>query len=165
MQAHRLVLLAQAQGKAHETTEALFVEQYERGGNISLLETLVRVGRDVGLEGVEAYMQSDDGLDAVVVADEHAKTRYGHTTVLQTPCNITSQRRCAGRAMLCDSRDKWQGSAAVGSTACGCICESFRASAVTRAQRLDYVPSTMCPLDIRSQSHCPMRVFVCIIDV
>lgn len=95
MQAHRLMLLAQAQGKAHETSEALFVEQYatlacmntrccyvhryERGGNISLTETLVRVGQDVGLQGVEAHLASGAGMEDVVAADEMAKTRcVGH---------------------------------------------------------------------------------------
>lgn len=95
MQAHRLMLLAQAQGKAHETTEALFVEQYaqgdtndpkllllqphvyryERGGNISLVDTLVRVGHEVGLLGVEAFLQSSEGLEEMLSADQHAKTR------------------------------------------------------------------------------------------
>lgn len=42
MQAHRLVLLAQAQGKAHATTEALFAEQYAHPRTGTLLAATAR---------------------------------------------------------------------------------------------------------------------------
>eukprot|EP00959_Pyramimonas_sp_CCMP1952_P311231 6513498-Pyramimonas_sp.AAC.1 len=64
-QAHRLVLLADKAGKGHEAKEKMFEMTYERGMNVSSLETLCLAGDELELDGVHEYLDSDKGVQEV----------------------------------------------------------------------------------------------------
>ena len=52
VQAHRLVLLADKEGKASEAEDLLFEAIYEKGKNISDIATLEQIGEQLQLPGV-----------------------------------------------------------------------------------------------------------------
>jgi predicted DsbA family dithiol-disulfide isomerase len=58
---HRLVALAKQQGKTHQANSSLFEASYEKGENISDLNVLIRIGRELELPNVEEWMHSDEG--------------------------------------------------------------------------------------------------------
>lgn len=65
--AHRLIHLAQAQGKGNEMEEALFLAHFTQGKNVSDVETLAALAEGIGLDRQEvlSYLKSDKGSDAV----------------------------------------------------------------------------------------------------
>eukprot|EP00906_Rhabdomonas_costata_P027665 RCo039251 len=73
LNAHRLMVLAQKEGKAHELKERLLVRLYEHGENISDRDVVIRIGEEAGLPGVREFMGSDAGLKEVVEEDRKAK--------------------------------------------------------------------------------------------
>ena len=58
---HRLVALARQHGKTHEANLALFEATYEQGRNISDLDVLIRIGKQLELPEVEEWIHSDEG--------------------------------------------------------------------------------------------------------
>ncbi len=78
--AHRALAFARINGGEHELEKSLFSAYFTEGLDISDLNVLVRRGRDTGLdaETLAAYLESDDGVDAVrqelVAAFDHGIT-------------------------------------------------------------------------------------------
>ncbi len=71
--AHRLVRYAEACGRADAAVEALFRGYFVQGRDIGDLDTLVEIGRAVGLDPLRlrGYLRSD--ADAAVIAEENAR--------------------------------------------------------------------------------------------
>lgn len=63
--AHRLMLLADQRGLGHEASGKMFEMTYERGLNVSSLETLALAGEELGLGDVGAYLDSVEGSEEV----------------------------------------------------------------------------------------------------
>lgn len=76
---HQLLLLAQEQGKGREAKDLLLRYTYEQGENVSDIGTLVRAGRELGLdEGeVRRHLAEDRGRAAVLRDDETGKRELG----------------------------------------------------------------------------------------
>ncbi|CAL8469539.1 g9080 [Coccomyxa elongata] len=77
LKAHRLVLLAEQKGRAAEAQELLFQAIYERGQNVSDATTLNALGQELGLTGVEKYLESAEGQEEVLQEDARAKQESG----------------------------------------------------------------------------------------
>lgn len=58
---HRLVALAKQHGKSHQVNSLLFQASYEQGENISDLDVLIRIGKQLELPDVEEWVRSDEG--------------------------------------------------------------------------------------------------------
>lgn len=70
---HRLVALARREGKDQEAVTKLFELAYENGENISSLELLEKAGKELGLPGVDEWVNSDEGSLDVLRDDSEAK--------------------------------------------------------------------------------------------
>jgi predicted DsbA family dithiol-disulfide isomerase len=73
--AHRLVAHAATAGRASETLERLFAAYFSEGRLLSDHHTLVELGDEVGLTGVEAMLASDDHTDEVRRDEAEAEER------------------------------------------------------------------------------------------
>jgi predicted DsbA family dithiol-disulfide isomerase len=75
LMAHRLLYWAQQRGEVDTLVERLFAAQFQRGEMLGDLKTLVSIGEECGLPGVEvaAYLASD--TDAVLVRDKEQSYR------------------------------------------------------------------------------------------
>ncbi len=58
---HRLVALARQHDKSHQANLLLFEASYENGENISDLDVLIRIGKQLELPDVEEWVRSDEG--------------------------------------------------------------------------------------------------------
>jgi predicted DsbA family dithiol-disulfide isomerase len=65
--AHRFEHLAKKYGKGNEATELLFKAYFTQGKDISAIETLIEIGRELGIDGqeVEQAMKGSDHGNAV----------------------------------------------------------------------------------------------------
>mmetsp|Transcript_45530 Transcript_45530/g.81441 ORF Transcript_45530/g.81441 Transcript_45530/m.81441 type:complete len:181 (-) Transcript_45530:180-722(-) len=73
LQSHRLIQLAEKQGKGSDMKERILVALYEEGKNTSDKEVLIRIGEEAGLPNVREYMMSDEGTQEVVQQDRYGK--------------------------------------------------------------------------------------------
>ncbi|CAL5229761.1 g13145 [Coccomyxa viridis] len=73
LQGHRLVLLAEKEGKASQAEERLFEAIYEKGLNISDISTLEQIGEELQLPEVKSFLQSSEGKAKVLQRDREAK--------------------------------------------------------------------------------------------
>ena len=73
--AHRLISLADQQGIQDAVVEALFRAYFTEGRDLSDRQTLIDVVTEAGLDRqrAESVLNSDEGLDAIKVADEQAQ--------------------------------------------------------------------------------------------
>jgi len=72
LHAHRLVRKAADANQAHDV---LFRRMYEEGENISLKSVLVSAGQELNIPDVEKYINSDEGLEEVLLEDRNAKKK------------------------------------------------------------------------------------------
>ena len=61
IQAHRLIWLAQTQGKQDAVVEALFDAYFTKGADIGDHDTLMELGTNAGLTDTETFLNSDQG--------------------------------------------------------------------------------------------------------
>lgn len=75
LNAHRLLYYARTIkfDRLHELTLRLFQATYEEGKNISRVDTLAEIAEEMGLEGVEELLQSNQFKSEVLEEDEFAK--------------------------------------------------------------------------------------------
>jgi predicted DsbA family dithiol-disulfide isomerase len=75
LDAHRLIWLADQQGIQDAVVESLFVAYFTEGRDISNRPTLIDVVVEAGLERqrAESVLDSDEGLNAIKVANEQAQ--------------------------------------------------------------------------------------------
>lgn len=73
--AHRLIWLANEHGCQDAIVEALFRAYFTEGQDIGNRQTLIKVVAEAGLDqqAAEAMLESDDGMDAIVIAREMSK--------------------------------------------------------------------------------------------
>jgi predicted DsbA family dithiol-disulfide isomerase/tRNA-binding EMAP/Myf-like protein len=73
--AHRLILLAQEQGRGRAAAHAVFTEYFSRGADITVEETLVRIATRIGLEPEEArdFLRGQRGEDTVAESQDVAR--------------------------------------------------------------------------------------------
>ncbi len=73
-QAHRVLWLAEKEGKAKELHDAFFKGYFTDGKDLTLPETLVGLAVSVGLDSkkVEAFLKSDEGVREVRESEEKA---------------------------------------------------------------------------------------------
>jgi len=73
--AHRLVLLAERQGRGEDVIRTLFRALFEQGRDIGHLKTLVELAGKAGLEGAaaEAFLRSQEQAEEVVLAHRRAE--------------------------------------------------------------------------------------------
>jgi predicted DsbA family dithiol-disulfide isomerase len=73
------VLLAQERGRRRAAKELLLQYAYERGENISDVDTLVRAAAELGLDAAEVrrHLEGDAGRAAVMAEDARAKRQLG----------------------------------------------------------------------------------------
>ena len=85
--AHRLMLYAFSIGfpKMEELTGRLFSATYEEGENISSIECLSRISKELGLEGVEEMLRTDAMKREVIEQDDFAKDDMEIKWVLGKP--------------------------------------------------------------------------------
>jgi len=76
LSAHRLVLLAERNGKAGPAKSLLFRKVYEEGENISELSVLKQAGLQLGLDQASAFMDSEEGVQEIQNRDLEAKHGY-----------------------------------------------------------------------------------------
>jgi len=64
---HQLVEFSKRFGRQNETIDAIFSSYFEKAQNISRIDVLVKIAREVGLDHEEArkYLQSGEGAEAV----------------------------------------------------------------------------------------------------
>ncbi len=72
--AHRLLVLAEQQGVQHEMKERLLQAYFTEGESVGVLETLVRLAEEVGLDGevARAWLSGDAGKTEVLSHFEFA---------------------------------------------------------------------------------------------
>uniref|UniRef100_A0A7S0WXS5 DSBA-like thioredoxin domain-containing protein n=1 Tax=Pyramimonas obovata TaxID=1411642 RepID=A0A7S0WXS5_9CHLO len=87
-QAHRLVLLADKAGKGNEAKEKMFEMTYERGLNVSSLETLCLAGDELELDGVQEYLSSDEGSNEVNERVKQAQSKG----IDSVPCFVVGDK-------------------------------------------------------------------------
>lgn len=75
MHAHRLVHKARTMNLDNQMHDILFRMMYEEGQNISLLETLVVAGKELGIPDVETFLKSDEYKNEVLQEDSHSKQK------------------------------------------------------------------------------------------
>jgi predicted DsbA family dithiol-disulfide isomerase len=63
---HRLVHLAEQQGKQGAVIEAIFKGYFENGINLSDINTLVDIAEAAGVKDSRAYLESDKDADIVL---------------------------------------------------------------------------------------------------
>ena len=75
LHAHRLIYYAQSIhfNNVHGLILRLFEATYEEGKNISKIETLLDIANEVGLEGAQAVLQSNEFEEEVLEEDTYAK--------------------------------------------------------------------------------------------
>ena len=75
LEAHRLLLYAEKQGRQDALSEELFKAYFIEGGNLTDRDTLVDVGARAGLdaEALRAYLESDQDREVVLRADVEAR--------------------------------------------------------------------------------------------
>jgi predicted DsbA family dithiol-disulfide isomerase len=80
--AHRLIMLAQQEGKHLEMAEVLFQAYFTKGIDLSKIENLFNLADSVGLDKnkINAFLESDIGLVEVVMAETELQ-RLGVTAV------------------------------------------------------------------------------------
>ena len=78
--AHRLVHLAQAQGRQAEMVERLHRAYFTEQRSVFAADELAALAEDVGVTGAAEVLASDDYLDAVL-ADERTARELGATGV------------------------------------------------------------------------------------
>jgi predicted DsbA family dithiol-disulfide isomerase len=78
LDAHRLLHLAKTKGLQNEMKERLFKAYYNEGKNIGDLETLIQLGREVGLptDEIAATLQADTYKEEVLL-DQYAAQQVG----------------------------------------------------------------------------------------
>jgi predicted DsbA family dithiol-disulfide isomerase len=76
LNAHRLMLLAEGDGKQDALAEALFRAHFSEGANLTDAETLADIAARTGLDRktVTAYLASDEGRDQIARADAEARS-------------------------------------------------------------------------------------------
>jgi predicted DsbA family dithiol-disulfide isomerase len=74
--AHRLVLFAREHGREWEAVTALFAAYFTEGRTVGELDTLVAIGKEIGLDAgaVRDYLLSDLNADAVTESQEEANS-------------------------------------------------------------------------------------------
>jgi predicted DsbA family dithiol-disulfide isomerase len=93
---HRLVRLARTMNRQAEAVDALFTGYFERGLDIGNVETLVRIGEEIGLEKAMVYAHLSTETDLNAVYTENARMhRLGITGV---PCYIFNEGRAIAGA-------------------------------------------------------------------
>eukprot|EP01124_Arcella_intermedia_P027096 TRINITY_DN5230_c0_g1_i1.p1 TRINITY_DN5230_c0_g1~~TRINITY_DN5230_c0_g1_i1.p1 ORF type:complete len:239 (-),score=53.13 TRINITY_DN5230_c0_g1_i1:209-925(-) len=80
---HQLVQYAKRFGKQNETIDAIFSAYFEKAQNISRIDVLSNIARNVGLDCEEArkYLQSGEGEETVKREARDGKLRYKVTGV------------------------------------------------------------------------------------
>jgi predicted DsbA family dithiol-disulfide isomerase len=75
LNAHRLMLHAEGQGRQDELSEQLFRAHFTEGANLTSRETLADVAARAGLDRQAAadFLASDEGKDAIARADVEAR--------------------------------------------------------------------------------------------
>lgn len=75
LDAHRLIRLAEDEGREDAVVEALFLAYFTEGRDIGDRQTLLDLGADVGLkrQRVEVMFNSDEGIDGVKACGEMAR--------------------------------------------------------------------------------------------
>ena len=75
LHAHRLIYYANSIqfNNVHGLILRLFEVTYEEGKNISKIETLLDIANEVGLEGAQAVLQSNEFEEEVLEEDTYAK--------------------------------------------------------------------------------------------
>lgn len=73
--AHRLLLLADREGRQDDMAEALFRAYFTEGADLTDAATLVSIAERAGLDraGVAEYLAGDEDRDAVLAADRSAR--------------------------------------------------------------------------------------------
>ena len=76
LNAHRLMLYAERQGKQDELAEVLFRAHFTEGANLTDAEALADIAARAGLDrqAVSAYLASDEGRDQIAQADVEARS-------------------------------------------------------------------------------------------
>lgn len=76
LNAHRLMLYAERQGRQDELSEALFRAHFTEGANLTDFDTLAGVAARAGLDRKAAadYLASDEDKDAIARADVEARS-------------------------------------------------------------------------------------------
>lgn len=75
LDAHRLIRLAEQEGRGSAVVEALFLAYFTEGRDIGNRQTLIDLGADAGLERqrIEVMFNSDEGTDGVKACGEMAR--------------------------------------------------------------------------------------------
>lgn len=75
LDAHRLILAAQGEGRGEEMTGALFAAHFREGRDLNDPEVLRALGEEVGLTGttLDAVLTSDQGADEVWCSADRAR--------------------------------------------------------------------------------------------
>ncbi|MEH6631928.1 MAG: DsbA family oxidoreductase [Halopseudomonas aestusnigri] len=86
--AHRLSLLAREEDTQDALMERLFESYFLEGKNIGDREVLLTIAGEIGLNGAETYLNSDQGHEDVLFTDQNARS-LGLTGV---PCFIVNRQ-------------------------------------------------------------------------
>ena len=75
LDAHRLIWLSDKEGIQDAVVEALFLAYFTQGRDISNQQTLIDVVAEAGMDRIrsEAALNSDEGMDAIKEAGDHAR--------------------------------------------------------------------------------------------
>jgi predicted DsbA family dithiol-disulfide isomerase len=76
LNAHRLMLYAERDGKQDQLAEALFRAHFSEGANLTDAETLAEIGSRAGLDrkAVADYLAGDEGREAIARAEVEARS-------------------------------------------------------------------------------------------
>eukprot|EP01125_Pyxidicula_operculata_P002143 TRINITY_DN12081_c0_g1_i1.p1 TRINITY_DN12081_c0_g1~~TRINITY_DN12081_c0_g1_i1.p1 ORF type:complete len:235 (+),score=42.45 TRINITY_DN12081_c0_g1_i1:54-758(+) len=75
---HQLMHLSKQFNKQNETINAIFAKYFIEGEDISNINVLVKIAKDVGIDEITArsYLENGDGLEIIKRQEREAKLRY-----------------------------------------------------------------------------------------